>query len=140
MSDTPEVKLKKKLKALYKECGVLLVQPIGTVFTQAGVHDHILCVKGVFVSVEVKAGKKGPTGPQKTFGRMVRRAWGYAFCVNEYTFDMFATALRDSIERSRHDSVGAEFDRLQFDLEEALALREGHEGVFVFGIKEEDEE
>ncbi len=94
MSDTPEVKLKKKLKALYKECGVLLVQPIGTVFTQAGVHDHILCVRGLFVSVEVKAGKGKMTPAQLEFGRMVRRSGGFAFCVNENGLDVFADLLR----------------------------------------------
>ena len=93
MSDTPEVKLKKKLKALYKEYGALLVQPIGTVFTQAGVHDHILCVRGLFISVEVKAGKGKMTPAQMEFGRMVRRSGGFAVCVNENGFDAFADLL-----------------------------------------------
>ena len=138
MADTPEVKLKKRLKALYKECGALLVQPIGTVFTQAGVHDHILCVLGVFVSVEVKAGKKGPTGPQKMFGRMVRQAGGHAFCINEATIDRFAAALRDAIEAHYPEEVASVFHRLQSGLENALLFREDCEGVHVFDDQDEE--
>lgn len=132
MADTPEVKLKKRLKALYKECGALLVQPIGTVFTQAGVHDHILCVLGVFVSVEVKAGKKGPTEPQKMFGSMVRRSGGFAFCVNDYTLDRFAAALHEAVEAHYPEAVQGVFHQLQSDLERALQFREDHEGVYAF--------
>jgi hypothetical protein len=140
MADTPEVKLKKKLKALYKVCGVLLVQPIGTVFTQAGVHDHILCVQGAFVSVEVKADKKGPTLPQLMFGRIVQRARGHAFCVNEYTFDRFAAALREAAAEHWPEAVAGVFQRMRSDLEEALALRENHTGVYVFDDEDENEE
>lgn len=137
MADTPEVKLKKRLKALYKECSVLLVQPIGTVFTQAGVHDHILCVCGCFVSVEAKAGKKGPTGPQKMFGRMVRQAGGHAFCINEATIDRFAAALRDAIEAHYPEEVASVFHRLQSGLENALLFHEDHEGVHTFDDQDE---
>lgn len=94
MADTPEVKVKKALKTLYKDLGVLCVQPIGTVFTQSGVHDHILCVRGVFVSVEVKAGRGKMTPAQVEFGRRVRLAGGFAVCVNEHGIETFSRALR----------------------------------------------
>lgn len=138
MADTPEVKLKKRLKALYKECGVLLVQPIGTVFTQAGVHDHILCVRGLFISVEVKAGKKGPTGPQKMFGCMVRRSNGHAFCVNDHTYGRFAGTLRAACKARYPEEVASVFHRLQSDLENARLFHEDHEGVHTFDDQDEE--
>jgi hypothetical protein len=134
VADTPEVKVKKRLKALYKELGILCVQPIGTVFTQSGVHDHILCVNGIFVSVEVKAGSRGPTAFQERFGTAVLAAGGFAFCVNEVTFDAVATALRNCCAAQTYDSASDTMNRLSYGLCEMAGL-DGSPGVYTFGRK-----
>ena len=109
---TPEGKVKAHLKALYRslEPAVMLTQPLGTVFNAAGVHDHILCVRGRFVSVEVKAGKNRLSPAQMHYGGRVARAGGLAVMVNEENIAWFETVLRMMCEQPELDHHEPGFD------------------------------
>ena len=110
--NTPEGAVKAALKKIYAKHGdaIVLVQPIGTVFNAAGVHDHILCVGGRFVSVEVKAGSNKLSPAQEMFGARMVAAGGLALVVNEGNLKWFDGVLEImcSTPQLTHDERGYE--------------------------------
>lgn len=105
---TPEGKFKAQLKRLYRSFGddIMVVDPIGSVFSRAGVHDHILCVRGLYVSVEVKAEGGRLTPAQKVFGLDVFRAGGVAFVVHPESYDHFAMSLQMIVQHQKSGQPG----------------------------------
>lgn len=55
MAQTPEAKLKKKIKKLLDAHGVYHFSPIGGPYSSRGVPDIICCADGKFIAIEVKA-------------------------------------------------------------------------------------
>lgn len=62
MAQTPEAKIKTKVRAWLTARGIWYCQPIGTGFGASGVPDIIACWKGRTLGIEVKApGKRSNT-------------------------------------------------------------------------------
>ena len=83
MAQTPEGKVKDKIKAILKRRNVYYAMPIGTGYGNSGVPDFLVCANGVFIGVEAKAGKNKPTALQEEHMRRIRSAGGVAMVVNE---------------------------------------------------------
>jgi hypothetical protein len=87
MADTPEAKVKKKIKKLLAEYNVYYAMPIGTMFGNSGVPDFLCCVRGRFLAIEAKAGKGRTTALQEKQLKDIREAGGLALVVNEDNLD-----------------------------------------------------
>ena len=96
MASGPEAKLIKKMRDAAQEkygSRIVVVKYHGSQFSEAGVHDLLCCLDGMFVSVEVKAPETywrdgspsveaalemGPTLKQRAFAKRVEKAGGIA--------------------------------------------------------------
>ena len=87
MADTPEAKVKKRIKKLLAEYNVYYAMPIGTMFGNSGVPDFLCCVRGRFLAIEAKAGKGRTTALQEKHLKDIREAGGVALVVNEDNLD-----------------------------------------------------
>ena len=87
MAQTPEAKVKAKIKAILKEYGIYYAMPIGTGYGTSGVPDFLCCVDGRFVAVEAKAGKGTTTALQVKNLREIEAAGGITFVINETNLD-----------------------------------------------------
>jgi pantoate kinase len=83
MAQTPEAKVKAKIKDILKKHNVYYAMPIGTGFGNAGVPDFLCCVNGKFLAIEAKAGKGTTTALQEKHLREIEKAGGDAWVVNE---------------------------------------------------------
>ena len=83
MAQTPEGKVKDKIKKILKAHGIYYAMPMGTGFGNAGVPDFLICVKGRFIAVEAKAGKGKTTALQEKNIREIQEAGGDAFVIHE---------------------------------------------------------
>jgi hypothetical protein len=83
MAQTPEAKVKAKIKAILKAYDAYYVMPIGTGYGNSGVPDFIVCLGGEFLAIEAKAGKNAPTALQLKNLDAVVTAGGRALVINE---------------------------------------------------------
>lgn len=86
MAETPEGKVKRKIKELLKSYGsdVYYFMPAMGSFGKSGVPDIVACVRGAFVGIEVKADKKKnpPTELQNKNLEEIRTATGHALVID----------------------------------------------------------
>ena len=83
MAQTPESKVKAKIKLILQEFGAYYAMPIGTGFGNAGVPDFLCCYKGHFIAIEAKAGKGTTTALQEKHLQRIQSMGGSALVVNE---------------------------------------------------------
>jgi len=83
MAQTPEVKVKAKIKKILKDNGVYYAMPIGTGYGNSGVPDFLCCVNGKFMAIEAKAGKGQATALQEKNLKAIIESGGDAWVVNE---------------------------------------------------------
>ena len=83
MSQTPEAKVKAKIKAILKEHNIYYAMPMGTGYGNSGVPDFLCCVHGYFIAIEAKAGKGTTTALQEKNLTNVRNSGGVALVINE---------------------------------------------------------
>ena len=98
MADTPEVKVKKKIKEVLNAHEVYFVMPIGTGYGNSGVPDFLCCVEGKFVAIEAKAGNNRPTALQEKHLWEIEEKGGVAMVINEQNlmaFDGYIRLLKD---------------------------------------------
>jgi pantoate kinase len=87
VAQTPEAKVKAKIKAILKEYGIYYAMPIGTGYGTSGVPDFLCCVAGKFVAIEAKAGKGTTTALQNKNLRDIETSGGVTFVINETSLD-----------------------------------------------------
>ena len=83
MAETPEKKVKKKVRALLDALGAYYVMPVTGGYGTQGAPDFLVCHRGKFVGIETKAGKGKPTKLQELNIKNIREAGGVAFVVRE---------------------------------------------------------
>ena len=98
MSQTPEAKVKAKIKAILKAHNIYYAMPIGTGYGNSGVPDFLCCVNGKFLAIEAKAGKGQATALQLKNMQAINAAGGYTCIINETNLDLLTRAL-NTIER-----------------------------------------
>jgi len=87
MSQTPEAKVKAKIKAILKEHNTYFAMPIGTGLGNSGVPDFLVCHNGNFLGIEAKAGKGVPTALQEKNLRDIDKAGGWTLVINEESLE-----------------------------------------------------
>jgi len=97
MSQTPEAKVKAKIKAILKEHNTYFAMPIGTGLGNSGVPDFLVCVNGKFLGIEAKAGKGKTTALQDKNLRDIEKAGGDAWVVNEDNLVHLEDFIRESM-------------------------------------------
>lgn len=83
MAQTPEKKVKDKVRSLIKQFGGYSVMPVMQGMPANGTPDILACVGGFFLGIETKAGKGKPTKLQCVRLREIEAAGGLAMVVNE---------------------------------------------------------
>lgn len=89
MAQTPEKKVKDKIKKIVKEAGGYYAMPVMAGMAQNGTPDILVCVGGVFIGVEAKANGGKPTKLQTIRLNEIRNTGGLAVVVDEKTVDEF---------------------------------------------------
>ena len=97
MAQTPEKKVKEKIKQILKARGAVYCMPMGTGYGSAGVSDFIVCDGGHFIAIEAKAGKGTTTALQDKWLNEVSEAGGISLIINEGNIDEVGFLL-DSID------------------------------------------
>lgn len=98
MANTPEAKVKAKIKAILKAHNVYYAMPIGTGYGNSGVPDFLCCVNGKFVAIEAKAGKGTTTALQEKNLREIREAGGKAMVINESNLDDLTNVISECMQ------------------------------------------
>lgn len=98
MANTPEAKVKAKIKAILKAHNVYYAMPIGTGYGNSGVPDFLCCVNGKFVAIEAKAGKGEATALQEKNLREIREAGGKAMVINESNLDDLTNVISECMQ------------------------------------------
>lgn len=82
-----------KVKKILKEKGAYCVKQFGCGFTKSGIPDLLVCYKGKFVAVELKAEKGTPSPLQEYNIAEVKKAGGYGFILYPDDLPMFLNFL-----------------------------------------------
>jgi len=91
---TPEAKVKAEIKKVLHELGAWYAMPMGTGYGRSGVPDFLVCLDGVFIAIEAKAGKGTTTALQDRELKRIGEAGGIALVVNEEGLDTLARDLK----------------------------------------------
>jgi len=90
---TPEGKLTRKIKLHLKKKKVWHLKVHGGPMQMAGVPDLLLCVKGKFVALELKAPGKKVTRLQQHQMERIKDSGGLAYVIDD--FDIFLDTLHE---------------------------------------------
>ena len=99
MAQTPEGKVKDKIKKILKAHNIYYAMPIGSGFGNAGVPDFLCCVNGYFVAIEAKAGAGTATALQIKHLGEINKAGGYACIINEHNLDYLPKVIAECQSR-----------------------------------------
>jgi Holliday junction resolvase len=80
---TPESKVKKQVKEILKNLGAYYVMPVTSGYGNSGAPDFLVCIRGKFIGIECKSGKKKPTALQLKNLDLIDKAGGWTFVINE---------------------------------------------------------
>jgi len=94
MADTPEKKVKTRLKRHLDAMGIYNFSPVQNGMGRAGIPDIIGCYEGRFVAFECKAGKGKTTALQDRELAAIQTAKGLAFVINEHNVDNIKELLQ----------------------------------------------
>jgi len=94
MAQTPEAKVKARIKAILEHHDVYYAMPIGTGFGNAGVPDFLCSVNGKFLAIEAKAGDNQPTALQEKHMREIRNTGSVALVVTERNMGLLEGTIK----------------------------------------------
>ena len=94
MANTPEGKVKDKIKKILKAHNIYYAMPHGAGFGNAGVPDFLCCMNGKFLGVEAKANGGKPTGLQSKNLEDIVKSNGHAWVVNEDNLELFEVFIK----------------------------------------------
>jgi len=83
MAQTPEAKVKARVKKVLDHLGAYYAMPATGGYGRSGVPDFLVCYQGMFIGLECKAGGNQATELQKKNLSDIRSAGGMAYVVNE---------------------------------------------------------
>ena len=92
MAKKPEARLQDKCLGYAKELKkqgkrIIAINQHGGAFSSRGVPDLLLCIRGIFMAVELKIAPNEPTKLQEHYIEQIREAGGVAVVI--YTFEEF---------------------------------------------------
>lgn len=83
MANTPEGRVKSKVRDILKQCGVWFTPVVASGFGRAGVPDYLCCWRGRFLAIECKAGKGKTTRLQEIELERIAGAGGLTLVIHE---------------------------------------------------------
>lgn len=98
--ETPESKVKAKVKNLLKKYNVYYVMPVTGGYGNSGAPDFLICMRGKFVGVECKAGTNRMTKLQEVNSERILDSGGLFFLVNEKTLQTFEELVKATYEEN----------------------------------------
>ncbi len=98
MANTPEAKVKAKIKAILKAHSIYYAMPIGTGYGNSGVPDFLCCVNGKFVAIEAKAGKGEATALQLKNMSDINKAGGYTLIIRENNLEHLTDVISECMQ------------------------------------------
>lgn len=89
MPKKPESKLQEQCLKYIKELEkqgqpIIAINQHGSAFSSRGVPDILMCVKGIFIAVELKIAPNTPTELQERYIERIRNAKGLAVVIYEF--------------------------------------------------------
>jgi Holliday junction resolvase len=93
MATTPEGRVKAQIKKLLVESGAYYVMPVSNGMGNHGVPDFLICMDGMFIAVEAKAGTNKPTALQQMHLDKIQAKGGVALVINETNYYLLKEAL-----------------------------------------------
>lgn len=96
-----EADVKARVKRALARLGAWYTMPHQAGYSQAGVPDFLVCIKGHFIGIETKFGNNQPTPLQHRQLADIRRAGGHAFVVNETNVGELESILFEFAEGKR---------------------------------------
>lgn len=97
MAQTPEGRVKDKIKKILREHNIYYAMPHGAGYGDAGVPDFLCCVKGKFVAIETKAHDNSPvTLLQRKNLSDIERTGGLAFVVHSANIHFFEIWVKEN--------------------------------------------
>jgi len=95
VAQTPEGKVKDKIKKILKAHNIYFAMPMGTGYGNAGVPDFLCCVKGQFLAIEAKADMNSKiTALQLKQGQEIEASGGSFWVVHAENLHLFETWLK----------------------------------------------
>lgn len=76
--------VKNQVKKILDTYDLMWDMPASNMYGNSGRHDFIICQRGLYWTIETKAGKNKPTANQILFAERVRKAGGFSLLINEY--------------------------------------------------------
>jgi pantoate kinase len=95
MANTPEGKVKDKIKKILKAHNVYYAMPMGTGYGNAGVPDFLCCARGGFVAVEAKANGGQVTALQQKNLSEIEASGGISWVVDEKNIHVFELFIKE---------------------------------------------
>lgn len=89
MAQTPEGKVKDKVKKILKEKEIYYVMPATGGYGSSGAPDFLVCHGGKFYGIECKANNGQVTALQQDNLNRIEDSGGIAFVVNEHTVNQY---------------------------------------------------
>jgi len=95
MGETPEGKVKKRVKEMLRNFGddVYWCMPATGGYGGSGTPDILVCAFGKFLAIECKAGNNTTTALQDSHLAHIRDAHGTGLIINEHNMDVLAVTL-----------------------------------------------
>ena len=87
MANTPEAKVKKKIKQILDNHQIYHFSPYMAGMGRSGVPDIIACFRSHFLAIEAKAGNNKPTALQEREIAKIQACGGHAMVINEDNLD-----------------------------------------------------
>lgn len=97
MAQTPEGKVKDKIKKILKANNVYFAMPMGTGYGNAGVPDFLCCFGGRFLAIEAKAAGGKPTALQMKNIAEIEACGGAAWVVDELNVNLFELYIKANL-------------------------------------------
>lgn len=98
MAQTPEGKVKDRIKKILKQYNIYYAMPMGTGYGNAGVPDFLCCMKGEFLSIEAKADETSKvTALQVKQISEIEMAGGWGWIVHANNIHLFEQWIKEKV-------------------------------------------
>ena len=108
MGMTPEAKVKKGVRQVLDALGAYYVMPVTGGYGKQGAPDFLICIKGLFIGIETKAGKGKLTALQEMNLKKIIDCGGVALVIREddvkYLPSLLTTGESNYEEETNADS------------------------------------
>jgi hypothetical protein len=95
MANTPEARVKDKIKKILRAHNIYYAMPHGAGFGNAGVPDFLCCWKGKFLAIEAKANRGKVTALQQKNLHDIEASGGSIWVLDEDNVDLFSIFLKE---------------------------------------------